>query len=268
MRLFRQSPDPDHNYARAELRWLLDHGIDPLIAWVRNDLASAPPYMGFHATSSWDDNILACYLSHFLPKLPPTDYWQQDVIVIHQPEHWENACYNRIFTQFSGNCLIPDDFHDFLLRLTRTFGNGFITARALIYWLDHGKTLDQEVWEADVASDPRLLASIALVEEQEHGTIDRSTISVLQRFGTLEWLGMLTLARRDHNLYRALHVKGEHITTFGGFCGSETGDWFGEMQDRGYLSRASVKRTRPPSSKALDEGSSPSEMGEETHAQK
>ncbi|HEU5376768.1 MAG TPA: hypothetical protein VFV38_15135, partial [Ktedonobacteraceae bacterium] len=68
MRLFRQPPDPDHNYARAELRALLDRGIDPLIAWVRNDLASAPSYMGFHATSSWDDNILACYLSHFLPK--------------------------------------------------------------------------------------------------------------------------------------------------------------------------------------------------------
>ena len=258
MRLFRQPPDPDHNYARAELRRLLDRGIDPLIAWVRNDMASAPPHMGFHATSSWDDNILACYLSHFLPKLPPADYWQQDVIVIHQPEHWENACYNRIFTQFSGNCLIPDDFHDFLLRLTRAFGNGFITARALIYWLDHGKTLDQEVWEADVASDPRLIASIALVEEQEQGAIDRSTISVLQRFGTLEWLGMLTLARHNHNLYRALHVKGEHTTTFGGFCGGEAGDWFSEMQDRGYLSRASVKRTRP----------SRSGMGKETHAQK
>ena len=247
MHLFHQPPDPGYDYARAELRALLDRGIDPLIAWVRNDLASAPPQQGFHATSSWDNNILACYLSHFLPKLPPTDYWQQDVVVIHHPEHWENACYNRIFTQYSGNCLIPDDFHDFLLRLTRAFGNSFITVRALIYWLDHGTTLEHAVWDEDVTRDQRLLASIALAEAQEGGTIDRSTITVLQHFGTLEWLGILALARRDHHLYRALHVKGEYITTFGGFCGGEAGDWFSEMQDRGYLSRFCHRRTPKPS---------------------
>jgi hypothetical protein len=266
MRLFHQPPDPDHNYARAELRALLDRGIDPLIAWVRTDLASAPPHQGFHATSSWDDNILACYLSHFLPKLPPTDYWQQDVIVIHQPEHWENACYNRIFTQYSGNCLIPDPFHDLLLRLTRAFGNHFITARALISWLDHDKTLEQEVWEDDVVHDPRLLASLALVEDQEQGTIDRSTITVLQHYGTLEWVGMLTLARQEHALYRALHVKGEQVTLFGGFTGGEAGDWFSEMQDRGYLSRSLVKRTRAPRS-TVEDAFQPSREGKQTHAQ-
>lgn len=250
MHFMQQPPDPSHDYAKPELRALLDRGIEPLLTWVRNDLADAHPALGFHTTREWDNTLLACYLSHFLPKLPPTNYWQQDVLVIHRPEHWQNDCYNRIFTQCSGNCLIPDVFHEFLLRLTRAFGNGFITARALIYWFDHGKTLEQEMRKKDVMHDQRLLASIAYVEEHEHGTIDRSTISVLQHFGTLEWLGMLTLPRRDHNLFRALHVKGEHITTFGGFCGGEAGDWFNEMQDRGYLSRLYRRKTPKPSEKS------------------
>jgi hypothetical protein len=256
----QQPPDPVHDYAKPELRALLDRGIEPLIAWIRNDLANAHPALGFHATSEWDNTILACYLSHFLPRLPPTNCWQQDVLVIHLPEHWQNACYNRIFTQCSGNCLIPDEFHEFLLHVTRAFGNGFITARALVYWLDRGKTLDQAVWEEDVAHDQRLLASIAFVEEHEQGTIDRSTIHVLQHFGTLEWLGMPTLPRRDHCLFRALHVKGEQITAFGGFHGGETGDWFNEMQDRGYLSRSHHRRTPKPS-----EEPNPSAFANATH---
>jgi hypothetical protein len=248
MHFMQQPPDPDHDYAKPELRALLGRGIDPLIIWVRNDLAGTHPELGFHTTCEWDNTLLACYLSHFLPKLSPTYYWQQDVVVIHYPEHWQNACYNRIFTQCSGNCLIPDDFHDFLLRLTRAFGNGFITARALIYWLDHGTTLEHAVWEEEVTHDQRLLASLAFVEVQEGGTIDRSTIHVLSSFQTLEWLGILRLARRDHELSRVVHVKGEHITTF--FSGGNVGDWFTEMQDRGYLSRSQVKRTNPKRSEA------------------
>jgi hypothetical protein len=177
--------------------------------------------------------------------LPPTNYWQQDVVVIHYLEHSENACYNHIFTQCSGNCPIPDDFHQFLLRLTRTFGNRFLTARALISWLDHGQTLEQQVRDEEIASDPRLLASIAQVEAQEGGTIDRSTICLLSSFHALEWFGMLRLPRQDHEQFRVIHVNAEHITSFS--SSGAIGDWFREMQDRGYLAPVAHRSMPAPS---------------------
>lgn len=232
--------EPAHDYAKPELRALLDRGIEPMIAWIR-ELVHTSPTQRFHATSEWDNNTLACYLSRFLPKLPPTNYWQQDVLVIHLPQHWQNRSYNRIFTQISGNCLIPDEFHAFLLHLTRAFGQEFIPVHALVYWLNHGKTPEQKIRDEDMLRNQELVASIAFVEKQEQGTIDRSTITVLQSFGTLEWLGMLTHPRRGHTLHSPLHVKGEHITPLR-FGGNAVGEWFNEMQDRGYLSRYPYRR--------------------------
>ncbi len=129
---------PRTDYARPELRALLAQGMDPLMAWLRT-LPDAP---GFHTTSPWE-NVLACYLSQGLPGLPPESQWQQDVLVICHPAYEENDAYNRIFTQYSGNCLIPDDFHAFLQAITRAFGTRFIAVRELLAWLEQGQGPEQ-----------------------------------------------------------------------------------------------------------------------------
>lgn len=126
------SPTLHNQYARPELRALLARGIEPLKTWIRTDLAHAHPALGFHVTGEWDNTVLACHLSHFLPRLPPTFANQQDVVVIHLPEEGENDAYNRIFTQCSGYCLIPDAFHTFLLELIRAFGKRFVSIQELL----------------------------------------------------------------------------------------------------------------------------------------
>lgn len=248
-----QHSAPRSDYAQPELRALLDRGVEPLKAWIRT-LTSAHPELGFHATSEWDNTVLACYLSHFLPRLPPTGYWQQDVLVIHQPEHWQNGEYNRIFTQMSGNCLIPDVFHEFLLALTRTFGKRFIPVWELIYWLEHQNVPDQAILEQDLSHNQRLFDAIAFVEAQEGGVIDRSTICILNPFTSLEWMGMLAVTLHGHQLFRALHVKGDQVSLFGGGSqDSEAGRWFDEMRDRAYFSRyrSRVYRKREEDSQSL-----------------
>ena len=119
-------PECPNEDARPELLALLARGIEPLKIWIRTELAHAHPMLGFHVVGQWDNTLLACYLSHFLPRLSPTSADQQDVVVIHLPDEEENGAYNRIFTQCSGYCLIPDAFHTFLLELAHAFGTRFL----------------------------------------------------------------------------------------------------------------------------------------------
>lgn len=158
---WNHEPRPPHSdFSHWELRALLDRGIDPLKRWVREDLVQAPRWMGFHVTTHWENHLLACYLSHFLPKLPPGyDSWQQDVLVVHCPEYQENGPFNRIYTQMSGNCVMPDDFHAFFLALTRAFGHQFIPVPDLRFWLEHGVSPEHALQEPAMLQDERLLHS-------------------------------------------------------------------------------------------------------------
>jgi hypothetical protein len=229
----RQPPDPVHDYAQPELRDLLDRGVEPLKAWILRDVAQAHPALGFHATSEWDNNLVACYLSHFLPTLPPTGYWQQDVLAVHYPEHWQNGTYNRISTQRSGNCLIPDDFHTLLLEVTRAFGQRFIPVRDLAFWLQHASVPDRVREEEQMLRDARLLQSIARVEAQTQGTIERATVRVLVAFGTLEWIAVLGRSLQDHQVFETVHVTGESVMRFDSFHGADLWRWFADMRHRG-----------------------------------
>lgn len=228
-------PDPEHDYAQPELRALLDQGVEPLKQWILRDLAHTQPHAVFHATTRWDNNVVACYLARFLPKLPPTYYYLQDVIVIHLPEHWQNDSYNRIYTQRSGNGLIPDEFHQFLLDLTHSFGHRRLSVQELAYWLEHGTTPEAVQQEEVLLRNERLVHSLEEVETQFEGTVDRSTIQILAEFGTLEWIGLMTFPRRGHEIHGEVYVKGDLILKFDGFQGEKMAAWFDEMRARGYM---------------------------------
>jgi hypothetical protein len=230
-------PDPEEDYAHPELRALLDQGIEPLKHWILHDLVRIQPDARFHATTSWDDNVLACYLAKFLPRLPPTSYYFQDVIVIHLPQHWQNASYNRIFTQCSGNCLIPDDFHQFLLHLTHNFGNRPISPRELASWLEHGKAPDVVSQEKALLGNERLVHSLAQVEMQLEGTVDLSTVHILTELKALEWIGLIAFPRREHDIRAVIYVKGDLVLKFDHFQSTEMAVWFDEMRARGSIGR-------------------------------
>ncbi len=227
-------PEPLQDYAQPELRRLLDQGIGPLKQWLL-DLANTHPEATFHATTSWDDNVVAWYLAKFLPKLPPTSYYLQDVIVIHLP-HWEeNDCYNRIYTQRSGNCLIPDAFHQLLLDLTHTFGHRRMSVKELASWLEHGTTSEVVQREEALVRNEPLVHSLQTVETQLGGTIDRSTVHILTEFGTLEWMGLMIFPRLGHDIRVEVYVKGDLVLKFETFQGEKMAAWFEEMRGRGYI---------------------------------
>jgi hypothetical protein len=230
------TPDPQQDYAQPELRALLEKGIEPLKQWV-NDLVPLQPKVGFHATTSWDDNVFACYLAKFLPKLPPTYYYLQDVIVIHLPHYWQNDCYNRIYTQRSGNCLIPDEFHQLLLDLTHAFGDRRLSVQDLAYWFEYGKTPEAAQQEEVLLRDDEVLHSVAEVETHFKGTVDLSTVHLLADFGTLEWMGLMRLSRHEHDIRVTIYVKGNLMLQFDGFQGEKMAAWFDEMRARGYMER-------------------------------
>ena len=229
-------PEPEQNYAKPELQHLLDLGIEPLKQWIRDDVAKSHPASRFHATSQWDDNVLACYLAKFLPHLPPTYYYVQDVIVIHLPQYWQNDCYNRIYTQLAGNCPIPDVFHHFLLDLTRSFGDRRLSAQELLYWLEHGKAPQEVQHEEVLLQDERFVRSITQVETQLGGTVDRSTFRVLVEFGTLEWMGMVVFKHDNHEMRTKVYVRGDLILPLDRSQAEKMAEWLDEMCARGYVS--------------------------------
>ena len=193
------------------MRQLLDQGIEPLKQWIRGDVARSHPAARFHATSQWDDNLLSCYLAKCLPRLPPSYYYFQDVIVIHLPQHWQNDCYNRIYTQLSGNCLIPNEFHHFLLDLTHSFGDRPFSAQELLYWLEHGNAPEPVQHEEALLRDERFVHSIVQVETQLGAVVDRSTLRVLVEFGTIEWIGMVVFMRGGHKVHTGVYVRGDLV---------------------------------------------------------
>ena len=91
-----------------------------------------------------------------------------------------------------------------------------------------------------------MLDALADVEAREGGIIERSTIHLLNSFGTLEWVGMLSVVRHDTHFFRALHIKGEQVLAFDHFQSGEMGRWFDEMRDRAFLPRVRNRQERLP----------------------
>ncbi len=239
MSLIPGIPDPNQHFATPELQEILDKGVASLKQYIRTDVAEAHKKSFFGSMSDPQYNVVAHYFSKFLPHLPPTGYYFQSVAVFHRPDHWQNGSYNFILTQMSGSCLLPDDFHQFMLELTHAFGNHRIISGNLAYWLEHEEIPLAAQRVPDVHMKDQLLASIASVEQRLGWKVDFSTVLMLNEFTSCEWIGIIHLSDSEHGyehtIHKVVHVKDEILLEIGQFHAECLGEWLEEMAGHGYI---------------------------------
>jgi len=110
---------------------VLNADVKPMYQWLLEGAREQPRSIVIDGDVA--ANPVACYVAGALG--PDRRGFLQDVAAIHLPEYRQHGPYNRVFTQHAGYALLPDDFHQFLLKFHHAFPGQRPTAQEVGQWL-------------------------------------------------------------------------------------------------------------------------------------